>query len=153
LRETAPCIISYAHSKLNVVDAQGVISDYSQAIALSHSQADAFSGRGNARLRIFGTEAARNDLAESIRVNHSPQRIDELGNRANSRQLLGDLRGALANYDELIRLCPESGTAYMNRAAVWQKLGNSMQMCRDLLTLVRMKYPKSDYYYGSNCSR
>ena len=77
----------------------------------------------------------------------------EFGNRANSRQLLGDLRGALADYNEIIRLYPESGTAYMNRATVWQKLGNSIQMCRDLLALVRMKYPKADYYYRSNCSR
>lgn len=63
----------------------------------------------------------------------SAERSCALNTRAQARQFLGDLAGALTDYSEAIRLSPADSNLYGNRARVWDRQGRPDLAERDRL--------------------
>lgn len=61
------------------------------------------------------------------------ERSCALNTRAQARQFLGDLAGALKDYSEAIRLSPADYNLYGNRARVWERQGRPDLAERDRL--------------------
>ncbi len=99
---------------VNATDPDEKIRFYSEAIRLQPDFADAFNNRGSARdHRRLGRRARR------LRRGHPPQarlrrRLQQPGRRAQGQRRLD---GALADYDEAIRLQPDYATPSATGAA------------------------------------
>jgi tetratricopeptide (TPR) repeat protein len=52
--------------------------------------------------------------------------------RGNTKARLNDLQGALADYNETLRVDPKSADAYFNRGVVFYKLGDQRTALADL---------------------
>ena len=51
--------------------------------------------------------------------------------RGKAKSALGDKEGAIADYNQAIRLNPDNAKAYKNRGHAYRKLGENQQALRD----------------------
>ncbi|GAX36364.1 serine/threonine-protein kinase [Nodularia sp. NIES-3585] len=88
-------------------DYKGAIEDHTKAIELNSQDAAAFNNRGNANSQIWYLQAANADYTKAIEIN------SKYGlayyNRAVNRVKQGNRAGAIADFQQAIRLFRESG--------------------------------------------
>jgi tetratricopeptide (TPR) repeat protein len=58
-------------------------------------------------------------------------------NRGVTRKALGDLKGAIADYTEAIRLNPDFKLAYFNRSAALRAIGKGFEAEQDFIRSMR----------------
>ena len=104
-------------------DLDGALADYNEAIRLQPDFAEAFNNRGLARkAKAIWTAPSRTTMRPSA---SSPTTLKPSTTAASRARAKGDLDGALADYDEAIRLQPdfaEPSTTEASRArpkATW----------------------------------
>jgi tetratricopeptide (TPR) repeat protein len=98
-------------------------ADYDEAIRLSPQEAEAYWRRGLLRYALNDFDAAIADYTHAIELREIDRHIP-FHNRANARQMQGDLAGAEADYDEALRLNPAYAVSYANRGIVRYDLGD-----------------------------
>ncbi|MEA5515688.1 tetratricopeptide repeat protein, partial [Nodularia sp. UHCC 0506] len=88
-------------------DYKGAIADHTKAIELNSQDAAAFNNRGNANSQIWYLQAANEDYTQAIAIN------SKYGlayyNRAVNRAKQKNKEGAIADFQEAIKLFQESG--------------------------------------------
>ena len=90
--------------------------------------------------RILGiTHNAKKDYAKAIAFYTQALALNpadpgnDYVNRGNARSGLGELQNALSDYVEAIKIDPDMGGAYFNRAIVYEKMHNIEQAKADIL--------------------
>jgi tetratricopeptide (TPR) repeat protein len=107
-------------------DADGALADYDQAIRLDPQRADFYFSRGI----VWGSKRefahAIADFDQAIRRdpdNARGIRAPALDWKGRSQSMQGDVDGAVAAYDEAIRLDPKFAFAYQNRGDAFKDKG------------------------------
>ena len=99
------------------------LDDYNEAIRLSPQDAEAYWRRGLLCYALRNFDGAIADYTHTIELRETDRHIP-FHNRANARQMTGDLQGAEADYDEALRLNPKYAVSYANRGIVRYDLGD-----------------------------
>lgn len=100
-------------------DNQGAIDDYTQAIDIDPNNCWAYIVRADAKGTCIDSIL---DLNKSINVN--PNNDCAYWMRASQRDSLGDLRGAIDDYTQVILLKPDIFWIYRNRACLKERMGD-----------------------------
>ena len=138
---------------------ESALADYSKAIELRLDDAAAYSNRGFIYFKLGKCRKAITDYNEAIRL-----KADETGdpgiqensisffledtkfdeaevyiNRGIAKSLLGEHEGALADYDEAIRLKPNYAETYHNQGQTNTLLGEHERALADYDEAIRLK--------------
>jgi tetratricopeptide (TPR) repeat protein len=96
-----------ATAKLADKDYQGALEDYSKAIKLMPNYAEAYNGRATARTGTGDPDGAIADFTEAIKLKSNY--AEAIFGRASERHLSKhDYTGAIADYDALLKLKPDT---------------------------------------------
>jgi tetratricopeptide (TPR) repeat protein len=117
---------------------------YDEAIRLKPDFAEAFHGRGWARLDKEDLEGAIDDFNEAIRL--KPDFAEAFYDRGNARSD-GDENGAIEDFSEAIRLRPDYADAFFYRAFTRSRLGDAVGAIEDYSEVIRLK-PDNATAYG-----
>lgn len=111
-------------------DVKGAIEDYTHAISLDDSLAQAFSNRGNALTKLARYEDALTDYDRAL------ERAGDVAaiycNRGLARKMLGDLPGSIEDFEAALRLDDRFAPAYLARGSVRALTGDVQGAVRDL---------------------
>jgi len=132
-------------------DKVGAIADYTSAIALNASDAEAFYHRANARYDIGDREQAVQDYTQAIKFN--PSHSKAIYNRGLARHDLGDKRGALEDFTIAIRLNPSDAEAYYQRALAYYDLGDYRTAIEDYTQAIRLAPNDATAYSNRGLAR
>ncbi len=97
------------------------LADYSEAIALAPSYAEAYHNRGAAWLEMGDARAALADLDRALVLR--PGWDLALFNRGRARSVLGDFAGATADYTAVLEIDPDNALALWRRGRSLAAMG------------------------------
>jgi tetratricopeptide (TPR) repeat protein len=83
----------------------------------------------------------------------SAPKADDFFLRANDKHKAGDLRGALADYDQAIRIDPQYAFAYVNRGNTRRALGDKQGVITDYDQAIRLNPKYALAYYNRGKAR
>src|ERR1044071_382769 len=126
-----------ATKKVDNGDLDGAIEEYTRAINLSSH----LEGFDNSNRRL-GNSFDDDDSNENIRV-IDPFTANAYNNRCLVRFKKKDLRGAIEDCDQALRIRPGLPSAYLNRAAALRELGDRDAALKDLDRAISLK---KDFY-------
>lgn len=132
-------------------DKAGAIADYTSAIALNASDAEAFYQRANARYDMGAREQAVQDYTQAIKVN--PSHSKAIYNRGLARRDLGDKRGALEDFTSAVRLNPNDADAYYQRALAYYDLSDYRTAIEDYTQAIRLEPNDATAYSNRGLAR
>ena len=118
-------------------DPARAIADLSQAIRLRPTLTAAHYNRGVAHRQVGDNARAADDFSSVIRLNGSDAAA--YLNRGEARAALNQ-RGALADFDQAIRLQPEWSVAWFARGRYWDAQGNREAANADFLRADELGY-------------
>lgn len=108
--------------KLDSKDYSGAIADFTEAIALKPTYAEAFYKRGIAKTWLSDNDGALLDFQEAIKYKHNYK--EAYFESAYIRYDRYDNEGAIQDYTKVIELNPNDRDAYYNRALAKYSLKN-----------------------------
>lgn len=115
--------LSLANNKKDTGDMGGAIKLYTSAIEENPQLAEAYNGRGFARVKKGYVAGAISDFNEAVRIN--PSFAEAYSNRGPAEILsTGNSAGAIADYDKAIQLKPDLAEAYLNRGFAKKSMGD-----------------------------
>jgi len=124
-------------------DVEGALADYSEAIRLDPTLAEAYTGRASAFYRQSDYNNALIDCTEATHLD--PTLADAYRKRASVRDKLDDYEGALADFAAAIRLEPDNDSDFYCRGGLRQKYNDYEGALTDFTAAIRLK--PSDYNY------
>ncbi|MCT7948595.1 tetratricopeptide repeat protein [Ancylothrix sp. C2] len=114
-----------ANNFLQTGNYQAAIENYTQALQISPSLAEAYLGRGLAKRRIGDNQGAIDDYTKVIQL--QPNNALAYHNRGVVKAVLGKHQEALTDYTQALLINQNDATAYLNRGrsrfAIGDKLG------------------------------
>ncbi|MDJ0712984.1 MAG: tetratricopeptide repeat protein [Prochloraceae cyanobacterium] len=113
---------------------RGAIADFNQALSIDPNLAEAYYHRGVAQRRLENSPRFKNAYTEGLQV------------RGLARLQLGYLRGAVADFTEVLNFNPNSADAYINRGLARLELGDSQRAAADFTKALKIN-PNSAYAY------
>jgi len=123
LPDLAVADLNIANNKKAHGDMGGAIKLYTSAIEENPQLAEAYNGRGFARVKKGYAAGAMADFNEAVRIN--PSFAQAYCNRGPAEVLASsDLAGAIADYDKAIQLKPDLAEAYLNRGFAKKSMGD-----------------------------
>ena len=134
-------------------DKAGATADYEHALKLDPNNSLALHNLAAVKSLSGDTESAEKLLSESIAKNEKlPYPRAE---RAYQRLQKGDLKGALEDYDEVVRLEPREEDNYLNRGLVKEKMKNLDGALADFSQAIHLneKNPKAWVCRGNVVSK
>jgi tetratricopeptide (TPR) repeat protein len=106
------------------------IKDYSKAIRINPHNADAYLGRGTAKIYLKEYKEAIVDFDSSISLKKNF--ATAYNNRAVCKSALNNFKGAIQDYDKAIELNPADPVYYLNRGICYdESLGNYIRAIED----------------------
>jgi tetratricopeptide (TPR) repeat protein len=111
-------------------DIQGAIEDYTHAIALDDSLAQAYSNRGNALTKLSKYREALDDYDQALARAGDVAAI--YCNRGLARKMLGDMPASIEDFEAAIQLDERFAPAYLARGSVRALQGDVQGAVRDL---------------------
>lgn len=106
------------------------IDDFSKAIELNPSDAEAFNNRCWVRIVVGRTRDALSDCNQAIRLR--PEYADALDSRGLAKLKLGDLDSAISDFNEALRIRPKLASSLFGRGKARLKKGNTAAGNADL---------------------
>ena len=92
-------------SNLNLNRPQKALKDFSRAIDINPSRADAYLGRANTLSTLGRFEEALPDYNRALEID--PKLANAYANRGSARSQLGQYKKAIADYEKALELDPE----------------------------------------------
>lgn len=135
--------LSRAKAKHLLLDYQGAIRDYSEAIDIRPSDAEAYFQRGNVRMDLKEYIASIQDFTKSIEIEKDAYTY---ANRGIAKEHMNDFRGAISDYNQAISINPENGLFYSFRAAAKISLKDYFGAVNDSNVAIKQD-PQDAYAY------
>ena len=120
-RQDRDPIAEHHASKLESVDYDRAIAEYSEAIEINPTDDNAYVCRGNVRAMRGDTAAAMADFAKALELN--PRNDSAYYNRGVAQQSAGNWDEAIVDCTRAIELYPERADAYYTRGNAWREKG------------------------------
>jgi tetratricopeptide (TPR) repeat protein len=120
------------------------IHQYSEAIRLFPTYAQAFSNRGNAYLAKGEYDRAIEDYNQALRL--KPDYFEALLDRGLSHDNQGHYDQAVHDYSEAIRLDPNYAEAFFQRGSDYNLLGDKDSAVRDIEQAFRLAGDDADWF-------
>lgn len=129
------------------------LADIEQAIVLNDKEPDYFFYSGLIKLSSDNHLDGYNDLFKAAEMGHfksqamitdvffdniPKDKVFALGTRASMKFYKNDFKGAIADLDQLIKLSPKNGNAYMHRGVAKIHLEMKEEGCADLRKAVKL---------------
>jgi TonB family protein len=133
-------------SKVKVGDMDGAIAEYSEAIRLDPTFAEAFNNRGLAEARKGDLDAALRDYSQAISLN--PRYAAAFYNRGLAYRRKQDFDQAIEDYSRALAINPTSSDAYDDRGLAKVDKGDFDGAIADLTTALTLA-PKSARAYNN----
>ncbi len=138
---TADNLLQQGIDKSKSGNLRGAISDFNQAVIIDPELAEAYSHRGKAWRRLENSQQFQNARLEGLRV------------RGLARLQLGYLRGAIADFSEIIKYNPDSASAYVHRGLARLELGDNQRAVADFTAAIKIKSDLADVYRYRSLAR
>ena len=110
-------------------DYEGIISNYTKAIALNSENDFLYAAIGEAKTKTGDHKGAIVDLKKAIKI--TPNQSINYYFSGQSKSLLGDYHGSIKDYSKAIALKP-AGMTYFQRAFVYFIQKDNTNGCKDL---------------------
>ena len=122
-------------AQFGLTNYSAAIADYNQSLQVSPPLAAArlaaiYDARGVAYLQQQESTAAKQDFIQAIQYNAADTRA--LFNLACACHQQGHELAAIAYFDQVLELAPKHAQTYLNRAMIYQQIGNHPQAIADL---------------------
>lgn len=117
---------------------------FTEAIARSPGEWEAYVNRGNVRQEQGDLEAAIADFTRAIALDGA--HVAPFFNRGNVRAMLGDLEGAVADFTQAIRIDALFARAYERRGHILQRLGEDERAELDFSRAIELAPARHDAY-------
>lgn len=137
-----------ATEKVQRGDYQSAIADYDQVLRISPQDADAYYGRGVARLELGDYQSAIADYNQVLRM--TPQDADAYYNRGVARYRLGRSQAAIEDWSQALRIDPNLAEAYGDRGFVRAEMGDTQAAVGDLQRAAKLFFNQGrieSYHY------
>lgn len=131
-----------AMEKVQRGDYQSAIADYDQALKMSPQDAEAYYGRGAARLELGDYRGAIADYNQVLRIN--PQDADAYYNRGVAHYSLGSDQAAIEDWSQAVRINPNLAEAYGDRGFLRAELGETQQAVADLQKAAKLFFDQGN---------
>lgn len=138
-------------------DFEGAIEDFTKAIEINASFAEAYFERGSAKSKLFYADfkGAIEDYTKAISIN--PVFDKAYNNRGYCKRKLKDYKGAIADYTKAIGINPKFAGAYYNRGVCRvEDFRDKIAGCQDLRKAVEFGdanvQSKANIYIGGSCN-
>ena len=131
-----------AMEKVKQGDYQGAIADYDQALKVGPQDAEAYYGRGAARLELGDYHGAIADYSQALRIN--PQDADAYYNRGVASYSLGRDQAAIEDWNQAVRINPNLAEAYGDRGFLRAELGDTQAAVADLQKAARLFFDQGN---------
>ncbi|MEL6222401.1 MAG: serine/threonine-protein kinase [Cyanobacteria bacterium J06627_8] len=112
--------------------------DFTQAIELDGSNANAFYYRGNVRYFLGDLKGALEDYTQAINIDPDGT-LKAYVNRGTVRAELGDDEAAIVDYSEAIQRDPNLAEAYLNRCLSHSNVGQHQSAITDCSQAIRLE--------------
>ena len=128
--ESANFYFNRAYDKNEKGDYYGAISDYTKAIEINPTYADAYYNRGNIKGReLKDNQSALLDFNKSLEID--PSNDQAYISRGVIKRRLGNIYGALSDYYKAIEIMQQNPQAFINISVVKEELGDIQGACFD----------------------
>ncbi len=123
--------ISRGVAKMKINDFKGAINDCNKAISMNENSYSLFFSRGSVYEEAGNIKDALRDYNYSIKLN-SDNNSDAYFYRGSLKgQRMGDLQGALIDFNKAIQIDPNDKVYYLNRGIVYSLLNNYSKTLED----------------------
>ena len=129
-----------------MLDYNGAMEDYNQALKVNPRYAYALNNRGALKVSMNDVNGAMEDYAAALDINKNYS--DVYYNRGNLKYMLDDLNGALDDYNTAIKLNPKDSEAYNNRGVVKKRLNFNVGALSDYSKAIDIN-PKDSIAYAN----
>ena len=132
-KEGASRLVAEGLERARQGDYRGAMEHYDRAIGVDPDNADAYVGRGFARLALGDTPGGEADLQQGSRLRilgwsaaiaRNPSDVQARLSRGLARAELGEYRAAIEDYDGVLRVQPANVDAYYLRGNARERLGD-----------------------------
>jgi tetratricopeptide (TPR) repeat protein/Zn-dependent protease len=144
--------VQRAQARIDLQDFSGAIADYNQILQLAPSSHQVYSLRSQARFRVGDIAGSRADL-DQFKILQQRQRLQKLDRalsknpnddfyyfqRAGVRAEMGDFRGAIADYSQVLRLSPGKREALVMRGNAYFQLKDYQRAIADADQVLSLK--------------
>lgn len=152
---------SRADARYNLGDKQGAIEDYVRAIEINPERNYTYENLTTyEKLTNENLTQARNilenqlenfqgrEIATGINTGINPEDVGAYKNRGNNRYDLGDYRGAIADYTEVIQVGPDADAdIYIKRGDAYYDFGDKEAAITDYTQAIKISPDRAVIYY------
>jgi tetratricopeptide (TPR) repeat protein len=147
--ESSKAYFNRGFSKSNVSDIKGAIEDYSKCIKLNSEHKAAFLNRGILKKDQNLFEEALSDYDNAIAIDNDF--LDAVQSRAILKALM-NRKDAIQDFNAAIRIAPDDGESYYNRAVYIINFKIDADYCSDVKKAVRLGFTSANVLLAKKCS-
>ena len=150
--ETFEFYYERAYKKGEKGDHNGSISDFTKAIEIYPTFAEAYYNRGVIKLKLKDHNGSISDFTKAIEIN--PTYEEAYYNRGTVKALyLSDEYGAISDFTKAIEINPNDTAYYLNRSIAKEGIGDIKGACEDAKKAVSLGNTASDIksWIRDNC--
>ncbi|WP_298221140.1 hypothetical protein [Flavobacterium sp.] len=138
------------YSKSYLSDVEGAIEDYSKCIELNSENKAAFLNRGILKKDQNLFEEALSDYDNAIAIDNDF--LDAVQSRAVLKSLM-NRKDAIQDFNAAIRIAPDDGESYYNRAVYMLNFKIDGDYCSDIKKAVRLGFTTANRLFIQKCSK
>lgn len=148
--ESSKAYFNRGFSKSNISDIKGAIEDYSKCIELNPEHKAAFLNRGILKKDQNLFEEALSDYDYAIAID--TDFLDAVQSRAILKSLM-NRKDAIQDFNAAIRIAPDDGESYYNRAIYILNFKIDADYCSDIKKAVRLGFTTANTLFAQKCSK
>lgn len=149
-KESSKAYFNRGFSKSNISDIKGAIEDYSKCIALNPENKAAFLNRGILKKDQNFYDEALIDYDSAIAIDNDF--LDAVQSRAILKALM-NRKDAMQDFNAAIRIAPDDGESYYNRAVYIINNKIESDYCIDIKKAVQLGFTKANTLFTQKCSK